>query len=124
MLEINKSYIIIALIVIIVLAGYSVFSNLNSNKKIKDLRQEIEYTTDSLGTIQMKFSSLIEEYDSVVSELEITQNKIGSLRDDINTIMSKNIVGVNQVKSTLKDVLDKHEVLDSLSIVKSKPIFE
>ncbi len=115
MIQINKKVLIAAIVIMICLVGYPLFSKISASKKIKTLTLEIEETTKTLTNIKEKYDSLAVSYSQVYAELERTQSNLSSFKNGVDSIMGSNINNLKTLNESLKTITSKYDSIAPLT---------
>lgn len=100
--------IIIALVVLLLVTAISIFSmGGGSHQEMKKITEKLALRADSLAMLQKGYDSIRIRYDSIYTKLDVTRKQLYNYQASVDSIMGSNISSVADLKSSLKDVIDK-----------------
>lgn len=104
----NRRIIILLAVLLVLVAGFAIFSKNDSIKNIKELTEQLDQQTDSLGLIHDKYDSLSVQYDMAIAQLDTTATRLRNFKDQVDSITNARINNLSAVNKALKDVIDKN----------------
>lgn len=111
----SKRIIKVLIVILALIAGYSVYSSITTNNEIKALRKEMQLTADSLNQVSNQYDVLEKRYDSVALQLVGTRDQLVNFHQNVDSIMNSNIRSVGSIHNALNSLVKKFEAKDSLT---------
>lgn len=97
------------IIAILLITGFSLFSRIQYQRKMKKLAAEMAIRTDSLEMISHKYDSLTKGYQDIYKKLEKTRKGISSFKREVDSISQLRISDVKKIQKGLEKISEREQ---------------